>query len=44
MAFAATTKAQTIFGNKRVHYGQFTQSSGDTGETRTGYWIAIGGL
>lgn len=31
MAFAATTKAQTVFGNKRVHYGQFTQASGDTG-------------
>jgi hypothetical protein len=37
MAFVSTIKAQTVFGNKRVHFGQFTQASGDTGgEIATG--------
>lgn len=31
MAFASTVKFTTIFGNKRVTFGQFTQVSGDTG-------------
>jgi len=31
MAFASTIKSSTVFGNKRVNIGQFTQASGDTG-------------
>ena len=31
MAFASTVKANTVFGNKRIAFGQFTQASGDTG-------------
>ena len=31
MAFASTVKSNTVFGNKRVVFGQFTQASGDTG-------------
>lgn len=31
MAFARTVEAETVFGNKRVVFGQFTQASGDTG-------------
>jgi hypothetical protein len=31
MAFAFTTIAETVLGNKRVNYGQFTQGNTDTG-------------
>lgn len=31
MAFASTVKFSTVFGNKRVVCGQFTQGDGDTG-------------
>ncbi len=31
MAFASTKKFTTVFGNKRITVGQFTQGSGDTG-------------
>ena len=31
MAFAATKTDETIFGDKRVSFGAFTQVSGDTG-------------
>ena len=31
MAFAKTVKFVTVFGNKRVAVGQFTQGDGDTG-------------
>jgi hypothetical protein len=31
MSFASITKFTTVFGNKRVAFGQFTQVSGDTG-------------
>jgi len=31
MAFAATTEFVTVFGDKKVAVGQFTQASGDTG-------------
>lgn len=31
MAFAATVKFNTVFGNKRIAVGQYTQASGDTG-------------
>lgn len=31
MAFASTIKASTVFGDRRVNFGQFTQVSGDTG-------------
>lgn len=31
MAFASTVIDHTIFGDKRVAFGQFTQASGDTG-------------
>ena len=30
-AFAATTSIVTVFGNKRIAVGEFTQASGDTG-------------
>ena len=31
MAFAKTTKFETVFGNKKIRCGQFTQGNGDTG-------------
>lgn len=31
MAFASEVKSVTVFGNKRIAYGQFTQGNGDTG-------------
>lgn len=31
MAFASTTNAITVMGNKRVAFGEYTQVSGDTG-------------
>ena len=31
MAFASTVQFGTVFGNKRIVVGQFTQASGDTG-------------
>ena len=38
MAFAATTSFVTVFGNKRIAVGEFTQGSGDTG----GEWRRAG--
>ena len=31
MAFSSTVTIKTQFGNKRIHYGTFTQAGGDTG-------------
>lgn len=31
MAFAASKSGESVFGNKRVTYGTFTQGDGDTG-------------
>ena len=31
MAFASTVSDVTVFGNKRIAFGEFTQISGDTG-------------
>ena len=31
MAFSSTIKGKTVFGNKRVHWGTWTNGSGDTG-------------
>jgi len=31
MAFARTVSFETVFGNKRIVVGEFTQASGDTG-------------
>ena len=31
MAFARTVNFETVFGNKRIVVGEFTQASGDTG-------------
>ena len=41
MAFAATTSLVTVFGNKKIAVGEFTQASGDTGGAITTGFSAI---
>lgn len=40
MAFASTITHQSVMGDKRVHYGTYTNGSGDTGgDVNTGLTV-----